>query len=204
MAKKKKNRSDSSQVRRPIMPQVLVPQCSHRGEPVNVGPYQILAGGTRYLQPEDLDRADIVIPLGEGIPARLGQRVQVLACPWGDMQPPPAGFEQLIRMQVIPELAAGKKILVYCIGSHGRTGTFLASLISVLEPETKDPIAAVRNRHCYKAVESREQAEFVFRLRGAELPEKYQREFAPRVFVNQFAFGARPAQPVRRTLFGDD
>lgn len=155
----------------------LGPVCSHRGEQVRVGPYAILAGGTRYLQPEDLERADIVVPLEASVPARLGQRVEILACPWRDYGPPPAGFEDFLRDQVVPELAAGRKLLVYCIGSHGRTGSFLASLISLLEPETVDPIVAARERHCKKAVESREQAEAIFALRGLPLPPRYAAEF---------------------------
>lgn len=155
--------------------------CSHHGEVVRCGDYYVLAGGTQYLQPEDLERADVVIPLENRVPARLGQSVVVLGCPWKDFAPPPDGFEQFLRESVIPLLAEGRRLLVYCIGSHGRTGTFVASLIALVESpeETPDPIQAVRERHCRKAVETLEQAESVFSLRGQELPEKYRREFTP-------------------------
>lgn len=181
MAKKKKGATrapPASQLAQSTTPAAR-PQCSHRGEEVRVGPYSIMAGGTRYLQPQDLAHADVIVPLENRIPAAVGQVVSVLACPWQDYGPPPAGFEQFLHQQVIPLLQSGKKLLVYCIGSHGRTGSFLASLIAILEPETADPIAAVRERHCHRAVETLAQARAIFALRGEALPEEYVREFAP-------------------------
>lgn len=174
----------------PAMP-VAPPHPAHRGGPVRVGRYTIYAGGTRYLQPEDLDRADVIIPLESQIPARVGQCLTVLACPWRDFGPPPDGFEQFLRGKVIPLLAQGKRLLAYCIGSHGRTGTFLASLIALLETskETPDPIEAARVRHCYKAVETLAQAEAVFALRGQTLPEKYRYEFASRPTAAETGLG---------------
>lgn len=151
------------------------PQCQHRGSLVPVGPYTVLAGGTLYLEPEDLQKAEIVIPLSGKVPAGLGQRVSVLACPWEDFAPPPEGFEQFLREEVLPLLAEGKRLLIYCSGGHGRTGTFLASLIAILEPETPDPIAAIRARYCQLAVETAEQARSIFALRGKRLPAMYRR-----------------------------
>ena len=86
---------------------------------------------------------------------------------------------KLIILSVIDELERGQKILTFCVGSHGRTGTFLASLIAVLETaeETPDPIEAVRLRHCHHAVETLAQAEGVFALRGESLPERYVTAF---------------------------
>ena len=49
--------------------------------------------------------------------------------------------------------------------------------VAIMEPETADPIAAVRERHCHKCVESRAQATAIFALRGEALPEKYDKEF---------------------------
>lgn len=157
-----------------------------------MGMFEVMAGGTRYLQPADLDAADIVVPLENRVPAALGQTVMVLTCTWPDFGPPPDRFEAFLRNRVIPLLWEGRRLLVYCIGSHGRTGTFLASLIALLESseETPDPIAAARARHCHKAVETLAQAESVFALRGQPLPEKYRREFAPAVRGVGLPFGA--------------
>jgi hypothetical protein len=51
-------------------------------------------------------------------------------------------------------------------------------MIAVLEPNTEDPIAAIRERHCKEAIETLEQAKAIFRLRGEPLPERYEKEFA--------------------------
>lgn len=195
MARKKGVKNPPEGVRAPLGAPVapvpifapIVPACSHRGAAVKVGRFEVLAGGTRYLMGSDLLAADVIVPLGEGIPRmdlQLGQRLQIpeaMGCPWRDMSPPPTGFAAFLRESVIPELEAGKRLLAYCVGSHGRTGTFLACLIAILEPETTDPIAAVRERHCEKAVETREQVAFIFSLRGEVLPSVYEKEFAPRV-----------------------
>ena len=150
----------------------------HRGKiAIKVGDYEIYAAGTRDLRPEDYEGFDLVIPLEPDFRCFLGQEVNIMWCPWRDMSEPPKGFEDMLPERVIPALSAGKKILVYCIGSHGRTGTFIASLIALLEPETPDPIAAVRERHCAKSVETLSQADFVFWLRDEDLPEMYADEF---------------------------
>lgn len=58
------------------------------------------------------------------------------------------------------QLTANKKAHIGCIGGHGRTGTVLAALVSVMRGE-KDAIQYVRNNYCPKAVESEEQVEFL-------------------------------------------
>jgi len=166
----------------------------HRGEAVQVGPFTIMLGGTMYLQPEDLREADVLIPLTEtGLtfgqvyqvtgPASLpkmpklekGREYCILAAPLVDFGSVPTNWEGFLREDVIPLLAEGKKVLAFCAGSHGRTGTLLASLIALLEPDTADPIAAARQRHCKAAVETEAQARAVFALRAEELPEHYHR-----------------------------
>ncbi len=178
--------------------------CSHRGKPVQVGPYVIHAGGVSALTFEDMEGMDVVIPLEQKLPAKIGQVFTVMPCPWVDHQGPPPGFREFLLDQVIPVLAEGKKVIVYCIGSHGRTGTFLASLIALLEPEIEDPIAAVRERHCQKAIESRAQAEYIFALKGEELPDIYDKQFPSFVakakkLVKRVkaAVGKTPTQPKR-------
>lgn len=165
-------------------------KCSHRGQEVKVGPYTILLGGTMHFEAGDADKADVLLPLTEtglefgsshqivasdDLPADLRRRMppltagktySVLAGTTVDFQPPPAGWEEFLREQVIPLLASGKRVLGFCAGSHGRTGTLLASLIALLEPEVEDPIAEARARHCSHAVETPEQADAIFALRG--------------------------------------
>lgn len=89
----------------------------------------------------------------------------------------PSNWRELLETLVIPRLARGDRVLAFCSASHGRTGTFLASLIALLESadETPDPIAAVRKRHCQEAVETLAQATGIFALRGQPLPRRYRK-----------------------------
>jgi hypothetical protein len=72
----------------------------------------------------------------------------------------PAEFKKMINW-VADQLDDGKKIHVGCIGGHGRTGLFLAALVSLYEDLTDDPIKWVRENHCQKAVESESQLKFL-------------------------------------------
>lgn len=151
-------------------------RCSHTGEPVRVGPYQVLAGGTMYWKGDMvlLPKAELIIPLTtHGFTFPSGQEVYDLVLK--DFGGVPKDWERRLRQDVIPELESGVTILTFCAGSHGRTGCFLGSLIAILESphETPDPIAAVRERHCLHAVETFDQAEAIFALRGQEVPEFY-------------------------------
>lgn len=57
------------------------------------------------------------------------------------------------------QLEAGLKVHAGCIGGHGRTGMFLAAVVSTFgEP---DAINYVRKNYCHKAVESSVQGRFL-------------------------------------------
>ena len=77
-----------------------------------------------------------------------------------DMSVPkdPAGFDQLIGW-TRKQLEAGRKVHCGCIGGHGRTGMFLAALVSKFGE--KDAISYVRANYCKKAVESSTQVKFL-------------------------------------------
>lgn len=106
----------------------------------------------------------------------LGSEQNVIWCLLEDFGGVPDDWEQFLSSVIIPELQSGHHLLAFCAGGHGRTGTFLASLVALLEDEeeTPDPIAAVRSRHCFHAVETTAQAEAVFALRNKELPVQYR------------------------------
>lgn len=62
---------------------------------------------------------------------------------------------------VTEELKKGSRVHAGCVGGHGRTGTFIAAVVSLLLPEVKNVIKFVREAYCFKAVESPEQVEFL-------------------------------------------
>lgn len=146
----------------------------HNAQPVKIGPYTIFAGGTRDITAKGTTKADILVPLLSSMPQLyIGRKYEVISCPMTDMGGVPSCWKEFLEEDIIPVLESGKSILVFCLGGHGRTGTFLASLIALLEPEIKDPIAEIRERYCDRAVESMEQIRAIFALKGEEPPKKY-------------------------------
>ncbi len=151
----------------------------HKNEEVQVGPYKIWAGGAAFFRDGDLEDFDLIIPLAkEELPMLFGKQYQVL-CAYieGKFQEGELAkiWSDFVR-RVIFELSLKKKISIFCFRGHGRTGLLLASLVALLESkeETPDPIAAVRERYCKRAVECRYQARLIFALRGEEPPEQYK------------------------------
>jgi hypothetical protein len=67
------------------------------------------------------------------------------------------------------QLQKGKVVHVGCIGGHGRTGTVFSAIVAVLEKQGKldlgkykgNAIEWVRKHYCKKAVESKEQVDFL-------------------------------------------
>ena len=126
-----------------------------------------------YLSPQDIAGYDLLVPLTQCMPFAAGCRYQILALPLEDFGGVRAGFKQHVQ-EIMRELIAGNKMMVFCDGGLGRTGTVLASLIALMEPGTVDPIAAVRERYREFAIETYAQAEAVFALRGQRPPEQYR------------------------------
>lgn len=154
--------------------------CKHDAiQPVMIGGYPVHLGAGRDIAGKEvLDVVDYVVTLSGYIPQNtfFGQCIQLIDATLQDHGGVPENWSGFIT-NMVEVIKSGKKIVAYCIGSHGRTGCFAASLIAVMEPEVEDPIAEIRKRHCKHAVESLAQAEAIFALKGQELPEKYVKEF---------------------------
>jgi hypothetical protein len=155
-------------------------ECDHRAQnAVRVGDYLVYPGGIGYFQSGDLKPGMVLVPLtSDRTPVVREFDGEVIPCHLPDFGGVSADWEQRLRGEIIPRLRSlkeGEKMVPFCFASRGRTGTFLASLIAILEPDTKDPIAAVRERHCHHAVETLAQAEGIFALRGEKVPAKYRK-----------------------------
>ena len=144
------------------------PRCHTTHKPIKLGNGEILGGACGSPR----DGYDIYIGFD------YGMKMQHQAFPWEqlgdaiiefqyritDMCAPksPKEFRKMIEW-CADQLDNGKKIHVGCIGGHGRTGTFLAALVSLYEDLTDDPIKYVREHHCKKAVESKSQIKFLMK-----------------------------------------
>jgi hypothetical protein len=73
-------------------------------------------------------------------------------------------FHKLVEWTA-EQLKAGKKVHAGCVGGHGRTGMFLAALVTYMTGE-KDSITYVRKNYCQKAVENAAQVNFLHKEFG--------------------------------------
>lgn len=157
---------------------------THRGKPVKVGEWQVLAGAGRNLKAEDLRDVDIVLALAPGelsgfahAAVEKGWMGLAVALPMRDFGCWDDAVLKARAEQALEWIRRGYRVLVCCMGGHGRTGTFIAAMIALAEPGT-DPIEAVRARHCNCAVEAKVQAEAIFACRGETLPERWKTAFS--------------------------
>jgi len=74
------------------------------------------------------------------------------------------------------------KVLISCIGAHGRTGTILAIWIHLKDPTQEDPILRVKRVYCKKAVETMKQAEFIYKYLGLKPNKEVLKDFQIRRF----------------------
>ncbi len=167
----------------------------HRGEPVRVGKFTIFLGGSRDLEAHDLHGYDCIIALTEDLPSLPRLPVTVWNYSLEDYGGVPKDWKKFLGL-VIQRLNKEEKLLAFCHGSHGRTGTFLASLIALVEPGVQDPVKEARRRHCKKSVESEEQVKAIFALRGEKIPKKYKKEFyTPPISKYKWSAPPVPIQP---------
>ena len=151
--------------------------CPHPGQKVVIGQYAVNAAALIDKVRWDISSIDILVALAEHVPASIwseGFLGLIFAYPlsdWGGVKGPWIKFLENIWQEV----ANGKQVLAFCEGGHGRTGTFLASLIAIVE-KPEDPIATMRERYCQDAVETIYQAEAIFALVNQEIPEHYREE----------------------------
>ncbi len=66
------------------------------------------------------------------------------------------------------QIESGKKVHAGCVGGHGRTGLFLAALVSVMMGE-KNAIQYVRKHYCSSAVETTTQLKWLHKNFGIEI-----------------------------------
>lgn len=84
---------------------------------------------------------------------------------WKDMSVPPVGFEFWMKLaEALPE----GKVIIFCQGGHGRTGTALAALLTVTTTLSSKTIIdeIVRKAHCSKALETQAQCDYIAKLCG--------------------------------------
>lgn len=154
------------------------PQCLLRSVE---GGWSVSAGAEPDCQ-KHMGRFDLLLNLtGSSVLARHVIPVQQLAhwekpplvpeivLDWPDM-----GAIDLPRQfwsELVAHLASTRSsLLVFCVGGHGRTGTAIASIMTVCGWESADAIAWVRANYCTRAIETKLQEHYVHQIAGENAP----------------------------------
>lgn len=122
-----------------------------------------------------LDKVDVLIPLDSvgGTIWDYGFRGEILYIPITDFGTLPKAIEREKVTQVVRLIRQGRKVAIFCLGGHGRTGYFASLVLSELG--VKDPIELMRRLYCKHAVETNEQLEAIAKFSGnKELLSKYR------------------------------
>lgn len=113
---------------------------------------------------------------------------------WPDMRTPKVGakFWQSL-LEAIPDKS---RVVICCVGSHGRTGTAMACLIAANAvtlgrdqvPDAVDIIKFVRKNHCSKAVETQSQEDYIAKIVAHYKDPGNQEEVKRQWALNDAAF----------------
>lgn len=133
----------------------------------------LILGGLRDLEDMLCKDVDVLVPL-DRLPGSVwerGFRGEILYCPITDYGILPNDvLEELVR-RIVERLRDGKRVAVFCVGGHGRTGYVAACVLFQLGKE--HPIAFLRQNYSPYAVETEEQEEAVERFCLRHVAETY-------------------------------
>ncbi|MBP5462955.1 MAG: hypothetical protein J6Y20_12650 [Lachnospiraceae bacterium] len=132
-------------------------------EPIEVVPGLIL-GGIYRLEEILYMKPDVLFPL-DSLPGwiwRAGFRGEVVYYPITDYNILPDDVLDRLVEAVMERMKAGRRVAICCVGGHGRTG-YVASCVMHMLGE-KRPIAFLRDKYSFEAVETTEQQHAIERF----------------------------------------
>lgn len=135
--------------------------CSHRLDEVPMSDGTILHASDFYSKNHSVIAPDI----GFYLDRSWHPEVFAYMVEWEDFGLPRADVPVILRYarRALEHARAGEIVEIACLGSHGRTGTFLAicDLLTMDLPDADIAIHNVRLNHCHKAIETEEQEWYV-------------------------------------------
>lgn len=170
---------------------VQVKTCTHTPQHVINGKEYNIYAGREWDVKNDADKYDIVLNLTgyqlhkhHVIPIpelnkwskKEHHKYKEICLDWPDM-----GIVDLPREFWLDLVGYFKKhhskVLMFCMGGHGRTGTAMASLMVLgLEYSPEKAITWIRENYCEKAIETWKQLNYVYNLIGQQAPPSKERK----------------------------
>ena len=122
----------------------------------------LMLGGLNELDFMLRWKPDVLVPL-DHLPGDVwatGFRGEILYYPLIDFGVFPRDVLEKLVAEVVERLRIGKRVAMFCVGGHGRTGYTAACVLFQLG-KTKDPITFLRQNYSLTAVETNEQEQEV-------------------------------------------
>lgn len=136
---------------------------------------------------------DVLVPLDSLDPKiwGLGFRGEILYFPIEDYWILPDEVLADLVSKIIDRLNSGKKVGLFCLGGHGRTGYVASAVLGKLGYE--DPIGFLRKKYCRRAVESDAQINHIAQfLNRPKLFDEYALQNMYRGLYDCFGFDLEP------------
>lgn len=121
----------------------------------------VILGGLRDLDDILALKPDVLVPL-DRVPGTIwedGYRGEILYIPIVDESILPEHILESFIDQLLERICDKRRIAIFCIGGHGRTGYIASCLLYRLG--IKNPIAYIRKNYSMQAVETEEQEDAV-------------------------------------------
>lgn len=166
-----------------------------RKSPCHIGPVEVIhnlfcgSAGEALEMASDPIRVDTLIPLNDLDPSiwNTGFRGEILYYPINDYGILPDDVLEDLLTKTIERLNSGKRVGLFCLGGHGRTGYVAAILLGKLG--CRDPIQFLRAHYCRNAVESSAQIAHIAEvLDNPKLLEKHKAHAFSTRLVEQYPF----------------
>ena len=148
--------------------------------PCHVGPVEVIGGLFCGGESEVIDmiskpvQVDTLVPLNklEASIWDMGFRGEILYYPINDFGTLPGDVLDEMVSKIICRINDNKKVGLFCLGGHGRTGYVASVVLGKLGYD--DPIKFLRSNYCKNAVESSEQVNHIAEILGKpELADEY-------------------------------
>ncbi len=116
-----------------------------------------IIGGIWNLEQILAMKPDVLVPLDSlsGYIWETGFRGEILYYPIRDQEILPPDVISRLVGEILARLEAGKRVAVFCIGGHGRTGYVASCVLAARGAE--DPVTLLRENYCPFAVETNRQ-----------------------------------------------